>query len=179
VDGALVDSLEEIDFVQRIESSDSRLSLRECCATFAERKATLIEIRLVRIGVILYRNEEKIKLTARWKENRREPPGGCHFPLVGWAEFASDAKNEIALEFDQAVVWHDSLINEFYLDDAKQKVASGATSGNVVTLKLKEATSAQKITYLKELSWSQSRLLKGKNGLAALTFCDVPILPKN
>jgi hypothetical protein len=77
------------------------------------------------------------------------------------------------------VIWVDSLINEFYLDDAKEKVASGATSGNVVTLKLKEASSAQKITYLKETSWNQSRLLKGKNGLAALTFCDVPILPKN
>jgi hypothetical protein len=77
------------------------------------------------------------------------------------------------------VVWDDSLINEFYLDDARETVASGAMSGNVVTLKLKEASSAQKITYLKEKTWSQKRLLKGKNGIAALTFCDVPILPKN
>ena len=138
-----------------------------------------------------------------------EPPGGCHYPLKGWAKFASlvqplierdfygravtgaitspnlkrayftsDAKNEIALEFDQAVIWNDSLINEFYLDGAKEQVASGASTGNVVTLKLTEASSAQKITYLKEMSWSQKRLLKGKNGLAALTFCDVPIFPK-
>ncbi len=46
---------------------------------------------------------------------------------------------------------------------------------NVVTLKLKEASSAKKITYLKEMSWSQKRLLIGANGIAALTFCDVTI----
>ena len=69
-------------------------------------------------------------------------------------------------------------LNEFYLDGAKEKVAAGTMSGNVVALKLKEASSAQKITYLKEMSWSQQRLLKGKNGNAALTFCDVPIRSK-
>lgn len=137
-----------------------------------------------------------------------EPPGGCHFPLEGWAKFASlvqplierdfygravtspitspnlkrayftsGAKNEIALEFDQAVIWNDSLINEFHLEGANEKVASGAVSGNVVTLQLTSASSAQRITYLKEKSWSQKRLLKGKNGLAALTFCNVLILP--
>jgi hypothetical protein len=146
-----------------------------------------------------------------------DPPGGCHFPLEGWAKFASlvqplierdfyggsnsgsvtssitspnlkrafftsNAKNEIALEFDQTVVWDESLINEFYLDGAKEMIALGTLSGNVVTLKLKERSSAQKITYLKEKSWSQKRLLKGNNGLAALTFCNVPIQandPKN
>ncbi len=135
-----------------------------------------------------------------------KPPGPCHFPLIGWAEFArliqplierdfygrevtssitapnlkqayftSKAKDEISLEFDQPVVWNDSLINEFYLDGIKEKVASGAVSGNVVTLKLKETSTAQKITYLREMSWSQERLLIGKNNIAALTFCDVPI----
>ena len=137
-----------------------------------------------------------------------KPPGPCHFPLIGWSEFArmiqplierdfygkmpagsitapnlkrasyaSAAKDAITLEFDQPVVWTDSLIGEFYLDGAKGKVASGAASGNVVTLKLKAASAAGKITYLKEMSWSQERLLIGKNGIAALTFCDVPILP--
>ena len=94
-----------------------------------------------------------------------EPPGPCHFPLIGWTEFArmvqplierdfygravtspmtapnvirayytSNAKNEIALEFDQPVVWSNSLINEFYLDGVKEKVASGRMAGNVVIL---------------------------------------------
>lgn len=137
-----------------------------------------------------------------------EPPGGCHFPLKGWTEFArlvqplierdfynrplarpftspnltratftSNARDAISLEFDQPMIWSDALINEFYLDGLKQKVASGTASGNVVTLTLKEATSAAKITYLKETLWSQKRLLHGKNGLAALTFCNVSIFP--
>ena len=139
-----------------------------------------------------------------------EPPGGCHYPLAGWAKFAdlvqplierdfygkkvtapltapnlkkayftSDAKNEIALEFDQAVVWDDALIKEFYLDGVKELVASGSVSGRVVTLKLEKVSVAQKITYLQEMSWSQKRVLRGANGIAALTFCDVPIRSGN
>ncbi|MFT5411146.1 MAG: hypothetical protein ACI9NC_003880, partial [Verrucomicrobiales bacterium] len=139
-----------------------------------------------------------------------EPPGGCHFPLEGWAKFAvlvqplieqdfygrkvtasitapnlkqayftSGGNNEIALEFDQPVVWDEALINEFYLDGKKEQVASGKVAGNVLILKLKEASSAEKITYLKEMSWSQQRLLRGANGIAALTFCEVPIHSKN
>jgi hypothetical protein len=136
------------------------------------------------------------------------PPGGCHFPLVGWAEFArliqplierdlfgkvpaasitppnlrhasyaGGAKDTIALEFDQPVVWVDALAGQFYLDGEKDKVASGGVSGNVLTLKLKGASAATKITYLKEIEWNQDTLLNGANGLAALTFCEVPIEP--
>ena len=136
------------------------------------------------------------------------PPGGCHFPLAGWAEFArliqplierdnygkvpaasitppnlqhasyaGDTKDTIALEFDQPVVWGDALVGQFYLDGEKDKVASGRVTGNVLTLKLKASSSAQKITYLKETEWSQDTLLEGANGLATLTFCEVPILP--
>ena len=134
------------------------------------------------------------------------PPGGCHFPLVGWAEFARliqplierdfygkspaasitppnlrhasyAARDTIALEFDQPVVWADALAGQFYLDGEKGKIASGSASGNVLTLRLKEAFTAKKITYLKEIEWSQDMLLTGANGLAALTFCEVPILP--
>ena len=50
------------------------------------------------------------------------------------------------------------------------KVVSGAVSGNVVTLKLKETSAAKKITYLKEMNWSQDKLLIGANGIAALSF---------
>ena len=32
-----------------------------------------------------------------------------------------------------------------------------------------------KVTYLDERAWSQDRLLVGKNGIAALTFCNVPV----
>ena len=48
-------------------------------------------------------------------------------------------------------------------------------SGNVLTLKLSAASTATKLTYLKETAWSQDKLLLGTNGIAALTFCDVGI----
>ena len=32
------------------------------------------------------------------------------------------------------------------------------------------------ISYLDEMSWSQTNLIFGTNGIAALTFCEVPIL---
>jgi hypothetical protein len=135
-----------------------------------------------------------------------KPPGPCHYPLTGWAEFArlleplierdnyakqptssitppnlkrayytSAARDAIALEFDQPVVWKDSLADQFYLDGKPDKAASGSVSGNVATLKLRAASSASKITYLKETNWSQDKLLFGANGIAALTFCNVPI----
>ena len=135
-----------------------------------------------------------------------KPPGPCHFPLVGWSEFArliqplierdcygakvaesitapnlkqayytSTAKDAIALEFDQPVIWLDSLAGQFYLDGENDKVAAGAVNGNVVTLKLKAPARAGKITYLKEMNWNQNDLVFGTNGIAALTFCDVAI----
>ena len=137
-----------------------------------------------------------------------KPAGPCHFPLVGWAEFARliqplierdnygkipkdsitapnlrkasyATKDTIALEFDQPVVWADSLVSQFYLDGEKDKVASGSVAGNVLTLKLKEPSTATKITYLKEVAWNQDKLLNGANGIAALTFCNVPLQSGN
>ena len=136
-----------------------------------------------------------------------DPPGPCHFPLVGWSEFAhliqplierdfygrkvtdsitapnlkqvyysGNQQDEIALEFDQPVIWFADLVGEFYLDGKKGTVAAGRVNGNVVTLKLKEATAAKAISYLDERSWSQKNLLLGANGIAALTFCEVPLL---
>ena len=137
------------------------------------------------------------------------PPGGCHFPLIGWSEFTrliqpllerdfygknatgpitppnlqqasytSSSKDAVALEFDQPVIWNDSLANEFRLDGIKGKVASGFVLGNILTLRLKEQLKATMITYLDEMEWNQDKLLIGKNGIAALTFCNVPILDK-
>jgi len=135
-----------------------------------------------------------------------KPPGGCHYPLTGWSEFArlmqplierdfygrkdrepytapnlkqvyftSTAKDSIILEFDQPVIWLDSLAGQFYLDGKKDMVAKGSVNGNVITLQLKSPATAAKITYLKEMNWNQNDLILGSNGIAALTFCDVPI----
>ena len=136
-----------------------------------------------------------------------QPPGGCHFPPAGYAEFArliaplverhnygkvfaksitppnlkaayfTDAtRNEITLEFDQPVVWKDSLTSQFYLDAEAGKIASGAATGNVLRLKITASSKTPTITYLDSKSWSQNTLLQGENGIAALTFCKVPIL---
>lgn len=66
-------------------------------------------------------------------------------------------------------------MTEFRLDGETGQVASGVVSGNVLTLKLKEPVQAGTITYLDEMAWSQDRLLLGKNGMAALTFCNVSV----
>jgi hypothetical protein len=105
----------------------------------------------------------------------RKVPEPITAPDLKQVYYASGAKDAIILEFDQPVIWLDSLAGQFYLDDAKDLVASASVSGNVLTLKLKTASAAKKITYLKELNWNQDNLVFGKNGIAALTFCDVPI----
>jgi len=137
-----------------------------------------------------------------------KPPGGCHFPLAGWSEFArrvqplierdfydrkvtgpitpanlkqayytSDSKDAIALEFDQPVVWGDLLPSQFYLDGVEGAVVRGDVAGNLLTLALNKPTTFKRITYLKEMSWKQEMILIGENGIAALTFCNVPIKP--
>jgi Concanavalin A-like lectin/glucanases superfamily/Domain of unknown function (DUF2341)/Carbohydrate esterase, sialic acid-specific acetylesterase len=133
------------------------------------------------------------------------PPGGCHYPLEGWAEFArtiqplierdhygkvpagpisaanlrsaslNSARDTVVLEFDQPIAWDDKLVGQFYLDGESGKVDSGSAAGAVLTLRLKGPCSATKITYLKEIDWNQETLLLGSNGIAALTFCDVPL----
>ncbi len=134
------------------------------------------------------------------------PPGGCHYPLIGWAEFArmlqplierdfhgqvptapitapnlrqaryvGNARDTIALEFDQPVVWQEALVNQFYLDGQEGQVSAGSVAGNVLTLQLKSAATAREITYLHEMKWSQDHLLLGANGIAALSFCAVPL----
>jgi hypothetical protein len=134
-----------------------------------------------------------------------KPPGGCHFPREGYDEFARlihpvierdvygkkfeqsvtaprmggamFEDNEIVLYFDQPVVWNDALLSQFYLDGEKDKFASGRTEGNKILLTLKPGAVGTTISYLKEAQWSQNNLLIGKNGIAALTFCEVPIIP--
>jgi hypothetical protein len=81
----------------------------------------------------------------------------------------------ITLEFDQPMVWEDNLASQFYLEGEKDKIASGGVTGNVVTLRLKNPSTAKRITYLKESAWNQDTLLNGANGIAALTFCEVTI----
>jgi hypothetical protein len=103
------------------------------------------------------------------------PSGPVTAPNLKSVKYTGSTGDKIALEFDQPVIWSDKLVSEFYLDGEKGKVASGTVSGNVLTLKLQGPSSAKKITYIKEIAWSQDNLLNGANGIAALTFANVPI----
>lgn len=73
------------------------------------------------------------------------------------------------------MVWSDAFTSQFYLEGEAGKIASGAASGKSLKLNLKEASKARKITYLKDRSWNENNILYGENGIAALTFCAVPI----
>ncbi len=135
-----------------------------------------------------------------------KPPGGCHYPAAGYAEFArllnpmidyqiyhrfvdgpitppnlqrafftTEQRDELVLEFDSQIVWSDALTSQFHLDGEPKSVASGSTDGTRVTLKLKTPAKAKTVTYLDSANWNPDNLLYGKNGLAALTFCEVTI----
>ena len=134
------------------------------------------------------------------------PGGPCHYPLVGWAEFARmvqplmerdfygrppsvtltspnlkqahfapGRRDRIVLEFDQAILWDNSLVQQFYLDGKSGGILSGHVVGGVLTLDLGVPTTAKQISYLHEMHWSPDKLLMGTNGMAALSFCTVPI----
>ena len=92
------------------------------------------------------------------------------------ASYTTDRKDEITLEFDQPVAWYDALASQFYLDGEPGKVTSGSVSGNLLKLKLMAPATAKTITYITDKKWDPKTLLYGKNGLAALTFCEVPLL---
>lgn len=134
-----------------------------------------------------------------------KPGGGCHYPLIGWSEFAryvqplmerdfygkqptssitppnlksavfNSDKTAVILEFDQPVTWMDGLASQFYLDGVVEKNQSGSASGSTVTILLKEPTRARTVSYLKEMRWNPEKLLRAANGIAALSFSDVVI----
>ncbi|MEI6654610.1 MAG: hypothetical protein WCP45_07575 [Verrucomicrobiota bacterium] len=97
-------------------------------------------------------------------------------PNLKRATYASAAKDTLTLEFDQPVIWLEALAKQFRLDGETDKVASGAVSGNVITLKLKAPFAATKITYPGP-NWNENDLIFGTNGITALTFCEVPLAP--
>ncbi len=74
------------------------------------------------------------------------------------------------------MTWYDALASQFYLDGEPVKVASGSVTGNLLKLKLMVPATAKTITYITDKKWDSKTLLYGKNGLAALTFCEVPLV---
>lgn len=133
------------------------------------------------------------------------PPGGCHYPLEGWSQFAdmlhplllkeihgkaqkpdlsapnllkatATSPGTLILEFNQDIVWHDKLTSQFYLNDKEGLIQEGkGKDGSQLVLKFDPNIQPLHITYLRERSWNQDNLLLGKNGIAALTFCKVRV----
>jgi hypothetical protein len=98
-------------------------------------------------------------------------------PDLKRAYYTSAKRDEIVLEFDQPMAWADALVSEFHLDGKKGGIVEGAVSGNVVKLKLAATATAKTVTYLVDKRWDPKTLLYGTNGIAALTFCEVPLEP--
>jgi len=91
------------------------------------------------------------------------------------AYYESEVRDAVVLMFDQKIEWNDNLKSQFYLDGKPQIVKSGQSQGDSIILKLNSKSVAKTITYLDSAKWSQDNILKGSNGIAALTFCEVAI----
>lgn len=100
-------------------------------------------------------------------------------PNLRRAAYTNHRRDEIELEFDQAMSWSDSLISQFYFESPDSEIRSGKVSGNRILLQLEESSTATKISYLRDKSWDSNNLLSGANGLAALTFFQETIQPAN
>ena len=73
------------------------------------------------------------------------------------------------------VVWSEKLISQFHLDGDARQVIGGSAAGKTLRLQLQGPTESRWVTYLDSANWSPDNLLYGTNGLAALTFCEVPL----
>jgi autotransporter-associated beta strand protein len=100
-------------------------------------------------------------------------------PDLKRAYYTTANRTAIALEFGQPVAWNSASTAVLFLDKVPGKVGSGSASGNVIQLRLTAASTAQTIDYLEDASWdgNSASLIRGSNGVAALTFADVPIAP--
>ena len=99
-------------------------------------------------------------------------------PDLQKASYSSANKDEITLVFDQPMAWDNAQAGQFHLDGQDGLVVAGEVSGNVLKLKLKAASEAKEITYVTDKNWDWSKLLVGKNGIAALTFAEVSLNPE-
>lgn len=105
----------------------------------------------------------------------KKPESSITAPDLAAARFGDARRESILLDFNQPVIWDADLANEFHLDGEKGWIESGSAAGNTVTLKLKSASPATTITYLDGAFWKTGKVLRGANGIAALTFCEVPL----
>jgi hypothetical protein len=104
-----------------------------------------------------------------------KPSGSISPPNLKQASYSSASQDEIALTFDQTVKWDQAIADQLSLDGEENRVVSGKVEGNVVRLKLSAAAKFKTITYVNGRSWNRLAQIRGENGIAALSFCEVPI----
>lgn len=106
---------------------------------------------------------------------QRKFPAPVTPPNLEQARFLDAEHRSIELEFDQPVVWRKDVAENLWLDGKRIGSADGISIAKRLILKLKAATSAATIGYVDGDSWNPDHVLRGVNGLAALTFWEVPI----
>ena len=105
-----------------------------------------------------------------------EPKTSITPPNIRSVLYTSAKKDEIKLIFDQNLKWDEEIIERFYLDDDSAKVTTVGGSGKIITLKLAGPSTAKNLSYIRGGKWKQEQaIIWGSNGLAAFTFCEVPI----
>ena len=98
-------------------------------------------------------------------------------PDIQSVSYTSDKRDEIKLTFDQAVKWDDEVARQFYLDDDSAELNAIGGAGRIITLKLSGPSAAKNLSYIRGGKWRQEEtVIWGSNDIAALTFCEVPIL---
>ncbi len=93
------------------------------------------------------------------------------------ARYADDTRADILLEFGQPIAWDDATASEIRLDGEPGRIRSGRAAGSTLRLAVAPDCDATTITYLVDRQWHPDRVLRGTNGIAALTFHAVPIEP--
>jgi len=134
-----------------------------------------------------------------------KPPGTCHYPLAGWAEFATlmqplIERDVYAKKFPQSITApnlkkatytsaaKDTITLEFdqpviWLDalakqfclDGEKDKAASGTVNSNVITLKLNAPSTAKKITYPAPNWNQNDLIYGANGITALTFCNVPL----
>ena len=99
-------------------------------------------------------------------------------PNIQSVVYTTERKDEIRLIFDQGVLWEEEIAARFYLDGNEASLTTVSGTGKVIMLKLAEPSTAKTLSYIKGGEWRQADVIVwGTNGIAALTFCELPIQP--
>ena len=96
-------------------------------------------------------------------------------PNLERARFLDATRQTIELEFDQPVIWKNGVEDNLYLNGKPIGMIEGIAVGNRLVIKRIVTGNAATIGYIDGGSWNLAHLLRGANGIAALTFWEVPI----